>query len=96
MTWIKTVRLKDSPELREKAKWRLLYPPEYGVPVPVLKEWEAPERGGGISESHTLIPGAYYHAFALFGELLQPDLPLNRSQQEMIATVVSVINACFY
>jgi hypothetical protein len=36
------------------------------------------------------------HAMSAFGVLLAPDLPLSRRQQEMIATVVSAHNRCFY
>ena len=46
--------------------------------------------------SHTLIPEALYHAFATFGALMSPDLPLQRRQHEMIATMVSVTNKCHY
>ena len=37
-----------------------------------------------------------YHAFATFGSLLSPELPLSRRQHEMIATVVSANNRCRY
>jgi len=46
--------------------------------------------------SHSLIPEALYHAFATFGVLMSPELPLGRRQQEMITTVVSVTNRCHY
>ena len=46
--------------------------------------------------SHSLIPEALYHAFATFGVLMLPELPLERRQHEMIATVVSVTNRCVY
>jgi hypothetical protein len=68
-----------------------LYPPEYAPPVPGLEDDDA-----GIVASHTLIPEALYHAFATFGALMSPELPLGRRQHEMIATVVSVTNRCFY
>lgn len=101
MTWIRTITPKSaSPEEREQLReafgWRQMYPPEYAHAVPSLVELESEAMGGGISTSHTLIPDALYHAFALLGAALQPDLPLNRTQHEMIATVVSVINDCFY
>lgn len=71
---------------------RDLYPAEYSVPVhPTANEGPAP-----IVASHTLIPDALYHAFATFGALMSPDLPLSRRQHEMITTVVSVINRCHY
>jgi hypothetical protein len=50
----------------------------------------------GIVGSHTLIPDALFHAFAEFGALMSPELPLERRQHEMIATMVSVTNRCFY
>ena len=50
----------------------------------------------GIVASHTLIPQAMYHAFATFGALMSPDLPLGRRQHEMIATMVSLTNKCHY
>jgi hypothetical protein len=31
-----------------------------------------------------------------YGVLLSPELPLARRQHEMIATVVSALNRCFY
>ena len=56
-----------------------------------------PSPGGeSIVASHSLIPDALYHAFAAYGVLLSPDLPLSRRQHEMIATVVSATNRCFY
>ena len=45
--------------------------------------------GGSIVESHRLIPDALFHAFATFGALMSPGLPLSRRQHEMIATMVS-------
>jgi hypothetical protein len=93
MTWIKTIPLAEaSDELRRAAEGqRHLYPVEYATPV-------HPSEGGGaqIVESHSLIPQALFHAFATFGVLMSPDLPLNRRQHEMITTVVSVTNRCVY
>ncbi len=68
-----------------------MYPKEYGDPV-------HPDESGGSSivGSHTLIPSALYHAFATFGSLMSPDLPLSRRHHEMIATMVSVTNRCHY
>ncbi len=94
MTWIKTINIEDaSPEL--KKLWeaaRSLYPPEYRESVAGIDE----SRGGGISQSHTLLPKVLFHAFGLLGEALSPDLPLERRHHEMIATVVSATNSCFY
>ncbi|HEX6211262.1 MAG TPA: hypothetical protein VF136_10825 [Methylomirabilota bacterium] len=92
MTWIKTIPPdKADPSLLELLqKTRAMYPPEYGAPVPAVPGDES------IVASHTLIPQALHHAFALLGVLIQPGLPLERRHHEMIATVVSAANRCFY
>jgi len=93
MTWIRTIPLSEADEkLRNAMQGQMgLYPQEYATPV-------HPTEGGGaqIVESHSLIPEALYHAFATFGTLMSPDLPLQRRQHEMITTVVSVTNRCVY
>ncbi len=98
MTWIKTIFLKDGGErLKEAFRWRSKMPREYGTtPIPSLAVLASPENGGGITDSHSLIPEALYHAFSTHATLMGEDLPLNRKQHEMIATVVSVANSCFY
>lgn len=52
--------------------------------------------GDGIVASHSLIPNALHHAFATFGALMDPKLPLTRRQHELIATVVSQQNCTHY
>ncbi len=93
MTWIKTVPMSEADEKLRSAieGQRMLYPREYAPPV-------HPDASGGstIVGSHTLIPEALYHAFATFGALMSPELPLSRRQHEMIATMVSVTNRCVY
>ena len=94
MTWIKTVPVGDADETLRRAveMQRALYPVEYATPV-------HPVEGGATSEivaSHSLIPEALYHAFATFGVLMSPDLPLERRQHEMITTMVSETNRCKY
>jgi hypothetical protein len=97
MTWIKTIRPKDADaRLRDARRYNSLYPPEYRTEVESLKEIAGNAEGQGISDSHSLLPDALYHAFSELGGLLSPDLPLARRQHEMIATVVSVINDCYY
>ena len=97
MTWIETVQPRDwGDELRAAAGFRRRYPAEYAREVESLRELASSERGGGITQSHTLIPGAFEHAFSLHAELLAPDLPLSRAQQETIAVAVSAANDCFY
>jgi hypothetical protein len=93
MTWIKTVSPSEDEEVREASQsQRHLYPIEYATPVHPTLDGET----AGIVESHSLIPTALFHAFATFGSLMSPDLPLKRHQHEMIATMVSVTNRCHY
>ena len=93
MTWIKTVSPADSEEVRKVVEaQRDFYPIEYATPVHPTSDGET----AGIVASHSLIPQALFHAFATFGSLMSPDLPLNRRQHEMITTVVSVANRCHY
>jgi hypothetical protein len=94
MTWIKTIPMSEADEklIRAIEGERGYYPVEYAQPV-----HPTPDGGAsGIVASHTLIPEALYHAFSTFGALMSPDLPLERRQHEMIATVVSVTNRCVY
>jgi hypothetical protein len=94
MTWIKTVRMdKDDRVKQAMEAQRKLYPIEYATPVASV---DAEGDAAGITAAHTLIPGALFHSFSAYGVLLSPDLPLNRSQHEMIATMVSVTNRCHY
>jgi hypothetical protein len=93
MTWIKTISLEDDDHLRELVlKQRQIYPIEYSTPAPTV------DRGfeNSIVGSHTLFPNVLFHSFSAFGAMMSPDLPLKRNQHEMIATMVSVTNRCFY
>jgi len=94
MTWVKTIPASEADDKLRSIFEQLqqLYPPEYGEPVQQTADGEP----AGIMASHSLIPDALYHAFATFGVLMAPELPLSRRQHEMIATVVSVINRCHY
>src|SRR5437868_11797165 len=93
MTWIRTIPMAEADEKLRNAmeRQKALYPQEYATPV-------HPTEGGGaqIVASHSLIPDALYHAFATFGVLMSPELPLSRRQHEMITTMVSVTNRCVY
>lgn len=93
MTWIRTIPFPDADDTLRAAVegQRALYPGEYAVSA-------FPDQvpGTGIVDSHSLIPDALFHAFATFGVLMAPDLPLERRQHEMIATVVSAANRCQY
>lgn len=91
MTWIKTIPPSEADEqLRAALEFqKKLYPQEYATPI-------RPELTGGdsIVAAHTLLPTALQYAFATFGALMDPALPLSRAQHEMISTVVSVTNRC--
>jgi len=93
MTWIRTIPENEADDrLRQAmAAQRSLYPIEYATPA-------QPTSSGaqGIVASHSLIPDALFHSFAAFGAMMSPDLPLERRQHEMIATVVSTVNRCQY
>jgi hypothetical protein len=93
MTWIKTIPSSEADEklLQAIEGEKLFYPKEYADPV-----HPDPSGAASIVGSHTLIPDALFHAFATFGSLMSPELPLERRQHEMIATMVSVTNRCVY
>jgi hypothetical protein len=93
MTWIKTIRMEDDERVRDAIMGeRKLYPVEYATPVSIVNFGVE----NSIVGSHSLLPDVLYHAFSTYGALLSPDLPLRRDQHEMIATMVSVTNRCFY
>ena len=93
MAWIRTIPLADADEKLRQAieQQRALYPKEYATPVQPTADGTS-----GIVASHSLIPDALFHAFATFGVLMSPELPLTRRQHEMITTMVSVTNRCRY
>ena len=97
MAWIKTVKPAEADEklIAAMQKQRHLYPKEYAVRVDAATS-QSSELDESIVSSHSLLPDTLYHAFATFGTLLSPDLPLSRAQHEMIAATVSVANSCFY
>jgi hypothetical protein len=97
MTWIRVVPPPQGDErLREiyQSVWSL-YPPEYGnAPPPALLRPDG--TADSVVAAHSLIPEAMRHGMSELAVLYAPDLPLTRRQHEMIATVVSALNSCFY
>jgi hypothetical protein len=93
MTWIRTIPLSEGDDALRRAveQQAALYPAEYARPVN-----PTPDGTSGIVASHSLIPDALHHAFATFGALMSPALPLSRRQHELITTVVSLTNRCRY
>jgi hypothetical protein len=96
MTWIKTVGPEQGDEYLRQIyqSVRAQYPPEYKDPVAAVTRPDGTT--DSIMQAHSLIPEAMRHMMAGLAALLQPGLPLDRRQQEMIATVVSARNSCFY
>ena len=96
MTWIRTIPPPEADGRLAELYGRLyeLYPAEYRDEVPAATRPDG--TSDSIVASHSLIPEAMYHSFAALGVLLRPDLPLTRRQHEMIATLVSTLNRCFY
>lgn len=96
MTWIKTTPIeKADPELRAvyEAIYSL-YPADYAIPVPAVTRPDG--TSDSVTAAHSLVPEAMRHMMSGLAVMMQPHLPLTRSQHEMIATVVSAQNACFY
>jgi hypothetical protein len=96
VTWIKTIppAQADSELRRCYVDVYALHPPEYAQPVAATSRPDGST--DSITKAHSLIPQAMRHAMSAYGVLLAPDLPLTRRQHEMIATVVSSLNRCFY
>jgi len=93
MTWIKTVSMDEDDRVKRSIEaQRKLYPIEYATPVHPMNDGKTSD----IVASHTLLPDVLFYAFGTYGALLSPDLPLQRRQHEMIATMVSVTNRCQY
>jgi alkylhydroperoxidase family enzyme len=98
MTWI-TIRSPHAgnPDVRDALqKLIALYPKAYDPAHRHERLLPDAVKNDSIMLSHSLIPQAMYHAFATFGSLMEPSLPLTRRQHEMIATTVSTLNKCFY
>lgn len=90
--WIKT----DAVIMRTVgAELREAYPREYATKAEERRVPEAVARES-ILLSHTLLPDVMRHIFAAHSAMMSPDLSLSRAQHEMIATVVSATNNCFY
>ena len=90
MAWIETIPFAEAGEALRRAldAQHALYPKEY--------DRTPGDESESIVASHTLIPEALHHAFATFGVLMSEELPLTRSQHEMITTRVSALNRCHY
>ena len=91
MAWIKTIPFTaaDAALRRALDEQQRIYPKEY-------TRDPGDDGSRSIVATHTLIPEALHHAFATFGVLMSPELPLSRAQHEMITTRVSALNRCHH
>ena len=97
MTWIKTVSPQESPAVAAALMGQAqLYPKEYTPQGQAQMRVPEIVANDSIVLSHSLLPDVMKHAFATFGALMNPDLPLQRRQHEMIAATVSSLNRCYY
>jgi hypothetical protein len=96
MTWIPVVPPAEAQGALLQAYQDVyaLYPPEYAVEVDAVRRGDGPP--DSIVAAHSLIPAALKHSMSAFAAMMAPTLPLTRRQHEMIATVVSALNGCFY
>jgi hypothetical protein len=96
MTWIRTIPAASGDRHLRRCYEAVytLYPAEYHEEVPAVQRPDG--SADSITAAHSLIPEAMRHAMSAFGVLLAPELPLSRRQHEMICTVVSALNRCFY
>lgn len=96
MTWIRTTPPSEADEKLRQIYERLyaLYPPEYMGEVPAVTRPDG--TADSIITAHSLLPEVMDHIFSAFALLLKPDLPLSRRQHELITTLVSSLNRCFY
>jgi hypothetical protein len=96
MTWIRVISPDQADNKLREAYGAVypLYPDEYRAEVPAVQRPDG--SADSIVAAHSLIPDALKHGMATLGVLLSPDLPLTRRQHEMIATLVSALNRCFY
>ena len=92
MTWIRVIPF-DEDETLKRPQRRNARCIRWSMRQPTHPHHAATD---GIVASHSLIPDALFHAFATFGALMSPELPLTRRQHEMITTVVSATNRCQY
>jgi hypothetical protein len=96
MPWIETIPPgRAHPHLaRLYAELYVLYPPEYRQEVPAVTRPDG--SADSIVAAHSLLPEVMLHTFSTHAKLISAELPLTRRQHEMIATLVSTLNRCFY
>lgn len=92
MAWIKTIGLHDpdlSPELMKSYQQICpMMPPEYAL--------NGVQEVPGIIRAHSLDPAGLQKVFVAGLHMVNGPGPLSRREREMITTVVSATNHCFY
>lgn len=96
MTWINTISPAQANGLLLESYQKIsaLYPPEYRSEVAAVTRSDG--TADSIIAAHSLLPQVMEPIFVALGRLLSPELPLTRRQHEMITTLVSSLNRCFY
>ncbi|MCO5168226.1 MAG: hypothetical protein M9894_17940 [Planctomycetes bacterium] len=96
MTWIEPVPPAKDPAVAAALKAAMAgYPPEYTDPG-VRADIARVVGQDSIVDAFTPLPKVLEHAFSAYREAISPDLELTRREHELIATVVSRLNDCFY
>jgi hypothetical protein len=98
MPWIETHNPSpEHPELVAAMQAALAgYPPEYAPGSTAKKRLPEEVSRDSIVTIHSLAPTVLQHIFTAYREMISPNLPLERRQQEMIAATVSILNDCHY
>ncbi len=96
MTWIRTIPPSKADPRLQGIYDRVYapYPREYLSAVPAVTRSDG--TADSVIAAHSLLPEVMEPIFSAFGRLLSADLPLQRRQHEMIATLVSSLNRCLY
>ena len=96
MPWIQTRSFGD-PEVAAAVRTFMdRMPPEYAPSRRAERKLPPAVMDESIVLAHSQIPQAMAHVFGGYAAMLDASLPLTRRQHEMIATLVSSINECYY
>jgi hypothetical protein len=98
VTWIAIRRPgPDDPELSGAMERAMTgYPSEYSPERRGERRMPELVANDSIVASHSLIPPVLEHIFSAHRAMMDPNLPLDRRQHELIAATVSGLNRCFY
>ncbi len=97
MTWIKTNKPgAEHPEVANALESMTRYPAEYAAERRAERQLPALVMNDSIVLAHSLMPEVMRQMMGGFAAMMDPSLPLGRKDHEMIASVVSRLNQCFY